>query len=160
MNDCVSKFGWDRCELRGGRFRDTVVATNPEKRQTYRGITTLYGRFFKVGGLKQQTAMLEMENGQKIKATLTDKEMAIELASMLHRVVGLEGEATWYSDTDQLKCFEAHSISPYLDRNIDGSLKALSDAFKALRNVSGDRWDSVDPEQYMHDLRSDVEGDV
>lgn len=160
MNECVARFGWEECELRGGRFKNTIVARNPSSRKTYCGLTTLYGRFFKVGGLGPQTASLQLDDGKRVSVRLRDKEMAIDLGKRLHQTIGLEGEAVWFTDTDELKSFEAHKISSFSDRNADESVRTFSDALEALRKVSGDRWDKVDPERYLKDLRSDEEESV
>ncbi len=154
MNRILEKYGWDSCELRGSKLPSTILAQQESARPTYRGVTTVYGHLFRVGGLSNQTAQMKVQ-GRPVIVRLKDEEMAVTLGKRLHQTIGLEGEATWYADSDELKEFRAEGISPFQDRSSDGQLNDILESLRELRNASSGRWNNQDPERFVAEQRGD-----
>ena len=152
--------GWDSCEFAsngaaiGDAFIDPKVDLFPDER-VYSGHTTVYGRCTRAGGERQFSAKLTLLDGTKKTVRLCSKAMAEELGHRLYQVVGLDGEATWSACDDELLSFKAMEISPYTDRNPDGSLRSITESFKSLATAASGRWDSVDPEEFVAEQRRD-----
>ncbi len=153
MSELGNRNNWSDFEARGGSSRSRFTITADPKRPTYGGETTIFGRCLKVGG-RRPTATL-VTAGQLVTAKLANVEMAKEVATHLYQIIGLEGEATWYIDDDTLHGFEATALNPYRDRNEDKSPKNLLSTIEELRKLSHGRWDDVDPEAFVKELRAD-----
>jgi hypothetical protein len=113
------------------------------------GDSTLWGNLFKIGG-RIPTAIIRQRNGKLFPATIT-MELVYELQhlNLLYKDIGLVGKARWRVPGWSLASFAATSLADYRPDEIN-----LIETFRQLRDVSGRRWESVDPIKYVDDLRS------
>jgi len=87
-------------------------------------------------------------SGVRHTVNIKGKELAKEIAERLHKMIGVEGEATWDIDTWKLSAFTAESLVEYKEHD-------PVEAFEALSAAAGDFWNDVDPDAYVSELRSD-----
>jgi hypothetical protein len=113
------------------------------------GRTTMYGKLDRVGGENWPSAVLIHPVMGKITVRLANSDLAKELGDKLFKMIGLEGEARWDSDEWELEEFRADAIVAVYPR------VGITEAFEALAQAAGDTWDTVDPEEYVRELRSD-----
>jgi hypothetical protein len=136
----------------GHRIRAAVISDEepvpPPRVVVAHGDTTIYGRLIRVGGVRPR-AMLMMPDEKYLYIELTES-MAVELASKerLYKDVGLEGTAKWRVDTWELLEFKAKRITAYQPGKTN-----LVETFEKLAQVAGDRWEGVDVEQFVAELR-------
>ncbi len=124
----------------------------PSEVATTSGKSTLWGNLFKVGG-DVPRAVLRLRNGKLFAARVTrDIVELIQANQLIYKDIGLIGTATWRLDNWSLESFEASSVADY--RPDDAS---LAETFHNLREASQGRWDSVDPDRFVRDLRSEGE---
>jgi hypothetical protein len=118
------------------------------KTVTVQGDTTVYGRLIRVGGVKPK-AMLELPDKKYLFIDLSER-MAVVLASKerLYKDVGIEGIATWRVDTWELIRFKAKRVTQYQPHKND-----IVKSFEALSETVGDRWDNIDVEQLIAEMR-------
>jgi hypothetical protein len=156
----VFENGWDGCEFNGngsGLGTAWITSSNelfPETK-TIRGKTTLFGECQRVGGVHKKTAVIKLLSGESKSVQLKSRELALQLGMRLYQMVGLDGEGIWNSETLDLQEFRADSLSPYRDRNDSGKQLKITDSLQALSDASGNRWDNVNPEKYVEELRRD-----
>jgi hypothetical protein len=138
------------------QIREAVISAEapvpPPKIVTALGDTTIYGRLIRVGGVRPR-AMVMMADESYLFVDLTES-MAVELASKerLYKDVGLEGTAKWRVDTWEILEFKAKRITAYQPHKTN-----LVKTFEALAEAAGDRWEGVDVEQFVAELRGRAE---
>jgi len=111
-----------------------------------RGSTILYGRCMRVGGVHPRAEIRELGSSKLLFIDVSES-IARTLARCLYEEVALEGEASWDPETWEIQDFKAVRMTEY--RAIDPII-----AFRELAEAAGDRWDNVDAEGYVRDLRS------
>lgn len=74
--------------------------------------------------------------------------MAEALGERLYQTVSLEGQAVWDTTDWSLDSFKAAKICDYAETS-------LASTFAALAELSGGRWDDVNPDEYLRSLRDD-----
>ena len=111
------------------------------------GNTTVYGRCMRVGGVKPRAEIRLQSSGKILYVDITE-EIARKLARCLYDEVALEGKAVWEPGDWDIKGFEANRLVGYRPTG-DPLL-----AFKELAEAAGDRWDEIDAEEYVRDLRT------
>lgn len=120
---------------------------------TATGETVIYGRLIRVGGIAPK-AKLRLADDTDLTIDLTEA-MAVQLGSKerLYKDVGVEGVATWKVDNWQILSFKATRVMAYQPHLMD-----IDRAFQELARLSGGRWDDVDLDRYVDELRGrDVE---
>lgn len=124
----------------------------PSEVATTSGQATLWGNLFKVGG-DVPRAVLRLRNGRLFAAKVT-KEIVdfIQSRHLIYKDIGLIGTATWRLDNWSMESFQASSVTDYRPDEI-----SPAETFRRLREASQGRWDDVDPEQFVNDLRSEGE---
>jgi hypothetical protein len=112
------------------------------------GDTTIYGKLYRVGGVEPR-AMMQLPDNRYLYISL-NQEMAVALASKerLYKQVGIEGTATWRADTMELIEFKAKRITAYQPHNKD-----LVESFTELAKSAQGRWDELDVEAFIAELR-------
>jgi hypothetical protein len=137
-------------------IREAVISeadpVPPPKIITALGDTTIYGRLIRVGGVRPR-AMILLPDDSYLYIDLSES-MAVELASKerLYRDVGIEGAAKWRVDTWEILEFKARRITAYQPQKTN-----LVETFEALAEAAGDRWEGVDVEQFVAELRGRTE---
>lgn len=125
---------------------------NPDKEicanDLARGTTEIMVQCQRVGGRRPSTAKVQLVTGESMTVTLKNQDQARDLGHLLYELVVLKGKATWDSTKWQLVDFEVDEIMPYRRRN-------SQESFNKLRELSGDIWDDIDPDEYSYQARSD-----
>ncbi len=138
------------------RIQEAVISevdpVPPPKIVTAQGDTTIYGRLIRVGGVRPR-AMITLPDEGYLYIDLTES-MAVELASKerLYKDVGIEGTATWRVDTWEIVEFKAKRITVYQPHETN-----LVKTFEALAEAAGDRWEGVDVDRFIAELRGRAE---
>ena len=133
-------------------IRSVVISVDnpvpPPKIVRVQGDTTIYGRLTRVGGVLPR-AMIRMPDDTLMFIQLS-KDMAVMLASeeRLYEEVGIEGTATWQFDTMEMLEFKAKRITTYQPHK-----QKLSESFKELAEAANDRWNEIDVERFIEELR-------
>lgn len=119
--------------------------------KTYRGITELYGRVIL---LSAEGASVNTHSGDRIEIAPECKDFA---DLRVGRTYGFQGEAHWCLDSDRVVSFDAKRLGPYRDRDHpdDPRPRTNAEAMDNLAKASGDRWDNIDPDEWLRELRSD-----
>lgn len=112
------------------------------------GPTTAWGYLLQAGGKKPRFA-LEFPDGRKIVIT-ADEAMTKEVSARLYENVGIEGIATWSVSDWKMTAFRAIRLLDYRPQEAN-----LVDTFKELADAAKGRWEDVDAENYVRDLRGD-----
>lgn len=135
----------------------SIRATDdPPGPKTLKGITTLYGQNVKTGGSQRPSSEIKLAGRKRAVAfRLANKELAEELGHLLYSTVGLEGEATWDPDTGDLVGFIAQKLSPYQHRGGERKSSTLKHKFAALSELDGERWNDIDVDKFVSDLRGE-----
>lgn len=152
--------GWTACRFlaNGSQITPTEITEDRElfpDKKLFRGRTTVFGECVRVGGDGRKSATLKLLNGEKKTIRLKSKELAIELGHRLFQTVGLNGEAFWSIDGHQLEDFRADELTPFQDRDADVKERTIRQSIEALANAAGNRWDNVDPDEFVAALRCD-----
>lgn len=122
---------------------DSPVPSPPAPPQIS-GTTSIYGRCIRVGGVKPK-AEIRLGQGGFLHIEISE-EMAKELARSLYEEVCLEGEATWRTDDWKIERFKATKVTSF--RKTDPL-----EAFVRLAEAANGRWDGVDVNKYLEELR-------
>ncbi len=152
--------GWDSCEFNGngsGIGNASIKLSNelfPEQK-TIRGRTTVYGRCQRVGGEQKKSATIKLLDGTNKSVRLKSKELALQLGKRLYQTIGLEGEGIWNATTLELQEFRADTLSPFRDRSESGEQYTVNDSLKVLSEAAGNRWDNVNADEFVEELRRD-----
>lgn len=152
--------GWDSCSFIGNGSaigRGDVLSSVelfPDA-ALYRGYTTLYGRCYRSGGEKYKTAQLRLLDGSSITIQLKTQDLAEAIGKRHFQTVGLSGEAEWSVDGNKLVSFRAECLTEYSDRESDGKESTVIQSLEALAQAAGNRWDNVDPEEFVREQRRD-----
>ncbi len=121
----------------------------------YLGLTTIFGICIRAGGDHRASAELKLFNERVIKVRLKSRSLAVEVGKRLYKTIGLEGEAEWSLDSNEILKFTATKLTPYNECRADGTEVTVLDAIRSLSEVSRPRWDNIDPEQFVRDLREE-----
>lgn len=115
------------------------------------GETVLYGEVKRAGGIKP-TIEFQTFDGKTLFCPTTSS-VAIQLGRMLYQEVALRGNATWDTETYQLRGFEIKEVLGF--RKIP-----LADALNALHQAGGHVFDTVeDVDNFVSTLRNDGDPD-
>lgn len=112
------------------------------------GGTTLLVKVDRAGGQSNPTAQVFLMDGERLTVQLKDAAMADELGHQLFKYVALEGTATWDTETWEIKNFKVDRIGEFEDT-------PARKAFDYLSEAAGNRWESIDPEEFVAELRSE-----
>lgn len=126
--------------------------------QTYEEPHTIYGTCFDIGGKKKPTAKVQLmgERGY-LTVLLPSKAFAAKISDHLYKPIGLEGVATWDYATRTLVSFVARAVTEFAGE-FTSALDVKQDivgTFDRLAAAAGNRWDDVDPDEYVRELRRD-----
>ena len=87
---------------------------------------------------------------------LKTQDLAKRLGERLYQTVGLRGEAIWSSGEKRtLEKFRADELTNYTDRDTPDRKRSIVESFEALAKAAGNRWDNVDPDEYIAEQRRD-----
>ena len=157
----IYRNGWDACEFssNGSDIGNARITRDNElfpEIGTFRGDTVIYGEVIRAGGEGRRTAKIRLLDGSWLTASLKTKELAQQLGERLYQTVGLKGEAIWQLEKKELQQFRADVLTEYTDRD-DGasSPRSITQAFNDLSEAAGNRWDHVDPEEFVREQRRD-----
>jgi|GEM_PF-1816399 len=152
--------GWDQCVFigNGSAIGKGVISSDIElfpDSSTYRGLTTIYGECIRAGGEQRKSAQLKLLDGRSMSIRVKSKTLAIELGHRLYQVVGLSGEAVWSTKDSEMIEFRADELTPYSDRNADGTKRTFIQSLESLASSAGNRWDGIDPDAFIQEQRRD-----
>ncbi|MGO8751351.1 MAG: hypothetical protein ACLQNE_35845 [Thermoguttaceae bacterium] len=125
---------------------DHAVFTTPKMH----GATSLLARVIRVGGEGKATAKLRLSDNEEITAHVPNADLAQALGALLYQRVELRGEATWSARSFKILAFKVTSLGTYIESKSD-PVRALAE----LREASHGFWDTVDPDEYIRELRSE-----
>lgn len=113
---------------------------------TVSGMTTAWGYLMRAGGKKPRAALLFPDNR---KVTINaDEALTKELGARLYENVGIEGVATWRVRDWRMLSFRATRVLEYRPQATN-----LVQTFRDLADASKGRWDDIDAEDYVRELR-------
>jgi hypothetical protein len=115
----------------------------------FQGQTRLFAQILKVGGPRPRAQLL-LTDKSKLAATVDGRELAQRLGRFLYKWVTLEGIARWSAKTFLIREFKITALGEYQDDEADPVA-----AFDALRTAAAGKWNDVDPDEYVHELRDD-----
>ncbi len=117
----------------------------------------VYGVCIDLGGKRRPTARVQLLDGGIVTVLLPSKAFANGIGDRLYKPVCFEGVATWDDATRTLVGFKARAITEFTgDASRAGDLKQdVVGAFERLAAAAGNRWDDVDPDEYVQELRRD-----
>jgi hypothetical protein len=111
------------------------------------GGTSLLARIIRVGG-ESPSAKVKLSTGENFTAEVCGRGLAESLAEYLYQWVEVSGEATWNSHTLAITHLRITGIGPFSDKTSDPKA-----ALTELREVSGGFWDSINPTDFLKDMR-------
>jgi hypothetical protein len=122
------------------------------ERPTYSGTTTIYGECLSVF---PKCVTLRLHDGRTFGVSLATG-LADALSDRVGETIGLDGKARWDAETNVLTAFHATEVTPYRDRDpgMDRPRTNL-EALAALAEAANGRWDNVDPDEFVRELRRD-----
>lgn len=158
--DTIFSNGWDACEFEGNGSHIGHAVIRSERELfpaplTLRGGTVLYGSCIRAGGESRRTAQLRLLDGSLITIRLKTQDLAKRLGERLYQTVGLRGEAIWSGPNRELAKFRADELTPYTDRDTPEHKRSIVESFEALAKAAGNRWDNVDPDEFIAEQRRD-----
>lgn len=112
------------------------------------GGTALLVKIDRIGGESSPTAWVILPNGDKLTAELKNKEMAQQLKARLFKFAVLEGNAVWDYESWKIERFKVERIGEYEDTS-------PREAFERLSEAAGNRWENIDPEEFVTELRGE-----
>ena len=112
------------------------------------GNTDLLAQCQRVGGKQPATAKVLLTTGENLTVTLKNQDQGRQLGHLLYDLVVLKGQATWDTSQWQVVAFEVEEILPFEGRG-------ASESFAAIAKLSGNHWDDIDPDEYVHQIRSE-----
>ena len=136
----------------GFNFGELIISDTvpfPEKKiRTIRGGTTIYGKLMRFGNARP-TASILTDNRSRVSVEMS-RQMVKDLESrhQLFTRVGFEGFATWSLPEWKIIDFEATRITGF--RSTGDHLNKM---FDELGTLSEDRWNEVDPVDYVKKIR-------
>jgi hypothetical protein len=111
------------------------------------GTTVVFGRCLRVGGAGQPRAEIRLPEGHLLHIDVSE-DLAKVLAHRLYEEVCIEGRATWRTNDWSLVEFRGAHVSEYRPTR-------LVDAFSQMAAEAGERWDGVDANAHVRELRSE-----
>lgn len=113
------------------------------------GETSLLAYIIRVGGENPPTATIRVDNA-RLTVPIVSQEVAEKLGPSLYRFVELHGKATWRASDWELTDFRILDVGPY--REDKSNPRAALDELAA---ASDSIWDSIDPNEFVRELRED-----
>lgn len=114
---------------------------------TIRSETTLYGIVYRVGGKKQPTVWIGLDDGSYLPIKV-DIETAKKLAAYLYQRIGFTGVVEYDSEDYSIFSFKNFELTGYRESRI-------SEAFQAIAGINGDAWKGVDVVSTISDWREE-----
>lgn len=134
----------DAPEIVSATISEENAVPAPPASPAISGTTIMYGTCIRVGGVKPK-AEIRLAGGGMLYIEVSE-DIARQLAISLYEEVCLEGEATWSTKDWSIEGFRATGVMAY--RRTDAET-----AFRLLAEAAGSRWDDVDAEEYVRNLR-------
>jgi hypothetical protein len=121
-----------------------------------RGTTRVYGQLLRVGGEHPPSVRLRLAGTKEAVTIIVTEQIAKDLGHRLYEQVGLECEASWSPEglgfaKAPSPVLRAKRVLPYRPSG------DLEDAFRELAEAAHGRWDSVDVDEYVREMRSEDE---
>lgn len=136
-----------------GRMEAVISRESPvEPYQPRRvhGTTTIYGQVRRAisNDDDRHTVGVGLYSTGKVLTVRVTRDMVLDLGRRFLQPIGIEGEAVWDPASWEILDFTASRI-------IDYQGGSPAEAFKELAEAAGDRWDGVDAEQYVREVRGE-----
>jgi hypothetical protein len=123
----------------------------PQAVKTTSGESDIWGHLVRVGGDRHPKALLRLRNRKLFPVEVT-KAIVLELQNqqLIYKDIGLAGVATWRPDDWALLSFKATAVLEYRpDETTPG------ETFRRLAQGSGGRWQGINPDEFVNDLRAE-----
>jgi hypothetical protein len=136
----------------GIKFVEMVKADHvipPTTRRSISGGTTLLARCLRVGGATEPRAELRLGDNRILYVAVSESA-ARELGKRLYDEVTLNGEAVWDATDGDLKEFKVTEIGAFHAVPVDV-------AFRELASASKGRWDDIDAEAFVNNVRARID---
>lgn len=152
LSHVVVKHHWALTITSGGQIDIHPITINREHpipevvNPAITGQTVIYGKLIRIGG-KEPAARVQLTSGREITVTLPES-LCRDLATRIYEVVGIAGIGRWEAATWDL-------IDLRGTRILDYRSAPLVETFAELRELSGGRWDAVDAEEYVREMRAE-----
>jgi hypothetical protein len=118
---------------------------------TTSGSTTVWGNLIKVGGDHEPKAVIRLRNERLFTVKITrDIINEIQDQKLIYKDLGFKGVATWRIENWAMESFRATSIVGYRP---DAANPV--DSFRELSEASKRRWETIDPSEFVKQLRSE-----
>jgi hypothetical protein len=114
------------------------------------GQTALVVTVVRVGGEDKRTAQVRLADGKIITASVASRDLATQLGALLYQTIEVAGEARWSAKNGVLLSLRIDGIAAYAE----ASSNPLA-AMRELNKLAGGFWDSIDPDQYVGEIRSE-----
>lgn len=146
----VKARGWN-LELVGLEHRAAIRSDRePFSALITSGATSLLVHLIRVGGEGERTATIKLPDGTKLTADVASETLAKQLGERLYSTFEAMGQADWMSTSHRLVRFRITGIGSY-----DQSAADPVAAIRELSRLAGDRWDGINPDDYVRELRAD-----
>jgi len=135
--------------------RSSPAATITHAKRVFRvrkskGSTSLLCHVILVGGKGRPTVKIQLPTGEVLTADVANRDLAEEIGKRLYKTIELRGRVTWSMRDWSIQEFFVQSIGDYCKETSDPGL-----ALRNLSDLSRGSWDSVDPNQFIEDLRGE-----
>ncbi len=151
----ASKRGWE-VSLQEGETLDMAQAMisveHPVPKpgpELVNGTTTVFGRCIRVGGAEPR-ADVRLSNRTRLLHVEVTEPIAKQLAKNLYENVAITGEVWWDASSWEIVRLKAHRVANF-------QAGSISETFREMAEIIGDRWSNVDAEQFVASIRSDRE---
>jgi len=115
------------------------------------GTTTVWGHLIKAGGDIEPKAVIRLRDGRLLGVHVTRGMVdEIQTQKLIYKDIGFRGIADWRLDDWSIESFKATGIADYRPHET-----SLVQTFHDLAEASRGRWESIDPTNYVDDLRSE-----
>lgn len=132
-----------------GRGKSAVLRADtpltPPKRLTAKGETVLYGTVDDAGHEQRPRLKLVLDDKRSV-VIAADREQAKQLGRRLFEVVAVRGIATWDLESGDITRFRMKGVEDFRET-------PLAEAFAALAEAAGSRWEGIDAREYVRELR-------
>lgn len=112
------------------------------------GKTKLLVQVIRVGG-ESPTARVQVAGGKAFTANIVNRNVASQLATKLYHTIQVSADVTWDLDRNEILRAKITGVEPY-DL---GEAKPL-EALQRLGELSQGFWDTINPTDFMNDIRS------
>ena len=136
-----------------GRDSESAIIRHDKEvfeRAVIRGGTSLLVYIIRAGGEPKRTAKIRLPDNEEFTADVASRRTAEQLGNLLYQTVEVRGEARWTADDMKLIGFRIDRVGDYIERDSDpvGALNKLAEASHGF-------WNTVDPDEYIRELRGD-----